>query len=78
MHEKRTLFALIATNFLTAMGITIVVPFISNMDGIFGVDPGYGIWIITMFMLSYSMGMAIIGRLSDSVGRRPVYVTSLA
>ena len=78
MHSKRTLFALIATNFLTAMGITIVVPFISNMDGIFGVAPGYGIWIITMFMLSYSMGMALIGRLSDSVGRRPVYVTSLA
>ena len=78
MHSKRTLFALIATNFLTAMGITIVVPFISNIDGIFGVDPGYGIWIITMFMLSYSMGMAVIGRLSDSVGRRPVYITSLA
>jgi len=78
MHEKRTLFALITTNFLTAMGITIVVPFISNVQEIFGVDPGYGIWIITMFMLSYSMGMALIGRLSDSVGRRPVYITSMA
>ena len=78
MQSKRTLFALIATNFLTAMGITIVVPFIGNVQGIFGVDPGYGIWIITMFMLSYSMGMALIGRLSDSVGRRPVYITSMA
>ena len=78
MQSKRTLLALIATNFITAMGITIVVPFISNMDGIFGVDPGYGIWIITMFMLSYSMGMALIGRLSDSVGRRPVYIVSMA
>lgn len=77
MQSNRALFALIATNFLTAMGITVVVPFISNIEGIFGVASGYGIWIITMFMLSYSMGMALIGRLSDSVGRRPVYIASM-
>ncbi len=77
MRAKKTLFALIATNFLSAMGITIVVPFIGNVQAIFGVNPAYGIWIITMFMLSYCMGMALIGRLSDAVGRRPVYITSM-
>ncbi len=77
MHSKKALLALIATNFLSAMGITIVVPFIGNVQAIFGVNPAYGIWIITMFMLSYCMGMALIGRLSDAVGRRPVYITSM-
>lgn len=78
MQSKRVLVALIATNLLSAMGITIVVPFISNVDRIFRVDAAYGIWIITIFMLSYCMGMALIGRLSDSVGRRPVYITAMA
>lgn len=77
MKYRKTLLVLIATNFLSAMGITIVVPFIGNVQAIFGVNPAYGIWIITMFMLSYCMGMAIIGRLSDAVGRRPVYITSM-
>ncbi len=77
MQERKTLSVLIATNFLSAMGITIVVPFIGNVQAIFGVNPAYGIWIITMFMLSYCMGMALIGRLSDAVGRRPVYITSM-
>ena len=77
MGAKRVLAALISTNFLSAMGITIVVPLISSLDLIFHVSSAYGIWIITLFMLSYAMGMAVIGRLSDAVGRRPVYITSM-
>jgi MFS family permease len=71
------MLALAGTNFLSAMGITIVVPLISNLDRIFGVSSAYGIWIITLFMLSYAMGMALIGRLSDAIGRRPVYIASM-
>ncbi len=77
MKARRVLLALLGTNFLSAMGITIVVPLISNLDHIFGVSSAYGIWIITLFMLSYAMGMALIGRLSDAVGRRPVYIVSM-
>jgi MFS family permease len=77
MKARRVLLALVGTNFLSAMGITIVVPLISNLDQIFNVSSAYGIWIITLFMLSYAMGMALIGRLSDAVGRRPVYITSM-
>ncbi len=77
MGSKRVLAALISTNFLAAMGITIVVPLIVSLEGIFQVSAAYGIWIITLFMLSYAMGMALIGRLSDAVGRRPVYIISL-
>lgn len=77
MRARRVLLALAGTNFLSAMGITIVVPLISNLDHIFGVSQAYGIWIITLFMLSYAMGMALIGRLSDSIGRRPVYIASM-
>lgn len=78
MSTRRVLAALLGTNFVSAMGITIVVPLIANLDGIFGVSSAYGIWIITLFMLSYAMGMALIGRLSDAIGRRPVYITSMA
>jgi MFS family permease len=77
MKARRVLLALIGTNFLSAMGITIVVPLISNLDQIFHVSTAYGIWIITLFMLSYAMGMALIGRLSDAIGRRPVYIVSM-
>ena len=77
MRGRRVLLALAGTNFLSAMGITIVVPLISNLDQIFGVSQAYGIWIITLFMLSYAMGMALIGRLSDAVGRRRVYIASM-
>ncbi len=77
MRARRVLLALVGTNFLSAMGITIVVPLISNLDSIFGVSSAYGIWIITLFMLSYAMGMALIGRLSDAIGRRPVYIVSM-
>jgi len=78
MSTKRILAALMGTNFVSAMGITIVVPLIANLDQIFGVSSAYGIWIITLFMLSYAMGMALIGRLSDAIGRRPVYISSMA
>ncbi len=77
MRARRVLLALAGTNFLSAMGITIVVPLISNLDQIFGVSQAYGIWIITLFMLSYAMGMALIGRLSDAIGRRRVYIASM-
>ena len=77
MKACRVLLALVGTNFLSAMGITIVVPLIANLDQIFGVSSAYGIWIITLFMLSYAMGMALIGRLSDAIGRRPVYITAM-
>jgi len=77
MRARRVLLALAGTNFLSAMGITIVVPLISNLDRIFGVSQAFGIWIITLFMLSYAMGMALIGRLSDAIGRRRVYIASM-
>jgi len=77
MKARRVLLALVGTNFLSAMGITIVVPLIANLDQIFGVSSAYGIWIITLFMLSYAVGMALIGRLSDAIGRRPVYLTAM-
>ena len=77
MRTRRVLLAMAATNLITAMGITIVVPLISSLDHIFGVSSAYGIWIITLFMLSYAMGMALIGRLSDAIGRRPVYIASM-
>ena len=77
MKARRVLLALAGTNLLSAMGITIVVPLISNLDQIFGVSSAYGIWIITLFMLSYAMGMALIGRLSDAIGRRVVYISSM-
>ncbi len=73
----KTAFVLIITNFLSAMGITVVVPFIGNTQSIFGVDPAYGIWLVTAFMLSYCVGMGFVGRLSDAVGRRPVYIGAM-
>ena len=74
---RRTVAVLGITNFLSAMGITVVVPFLGDVQGIFGVSPAYGIWIVTLFMLSYCVGMTFVGRLSDAVGRRPVYIASM-
>jgi hypothetical protein len=60
MQSKRTLFALIATNFLTAMGITSGAPVIGSVEGMSGIDPGHGISAIVMLMRGYSMEMILI------------------
>ncbi len=78
MNSKKVLLILIVTNVLTAMGITNVVPLIGNLNEIFNVSQAFGIWIITIFMLSYTVGMVIVGGISDAVGRKPVYITSMA
>ena len=60
MQSKRTLFALIATNFLAAMGITSGAPVIGSVEGMSGIDPGHGISAIVMLMRGYSMEMILI------------------
>ncbi len=77
MKTKNVLMALVFTNLLSAMGITIVVPLVGATEKIFNVSPSYGVWIITAFMLTYSVGMPLIGRISDSIGRRRIYIFSM-
>lgn len=77
MSSRKVLLILVITNVLTAMGITNVVPLVGNLNQIFGVSQAFGIWIITIFMLSYAVGMVIVGSISDAVGRKPVYVSSM-
>ncbi len=74
MERKNGTFTLIFTNFIAAMGITIVVPLIGNASQIFGVSQASGIWIITAFMLTYAVGMPLTGKISDSMGRKPIYI----
>ena len=70
------LWALALSNALAAIGITIVVPIIGIAADIFGTDQSSSMWLITGFMLTYAAFMPIVGRLSDSYGRKKVFVLS--
>lgn len=78
MNRKNETLILVFTNFITAMGITNVVPLIGNVSQIFGVSQAYGMWIMTSFMLTYAIGMPLMGKISDSLGRRSIYIMSMS
>ncbi|GEM_PF-1633591 len=71
-------FALMLPNFVAAAGITVIASILGIAGDIFGVSQGSAMWLMTGFMLTYTSFMPILGRLSDQLGRKKVFVTSIA
>lgn len=72
------LFALMLPNFIAAAGITVIASILGISSEIFQVSQGQAMWLMTAFMLTYASFMPIIGRLSDTYGKKKLFVTSIS
>jgi EmrB/QacA subfamily drug resistance transporter len=64
--------------FIGAIDTGILTPARVVVQNSLGVDEKAGIWMITAFTLAYACAMPILGKLADRIGRKPVYMFSIA
>ena len=64
--------------FMGAIDSGIVSPAREIIENGFGIDRAIGIWMITIYTLSYTISMLIVSKLSDRYGHKVVYTLSIA
>ena len=64
--------------FMGAIDTGIVTPARTIIANDLGVDEQLGIWMITIYTLSYAAAIPVLGKLADRLGRKPVYLTAIA
>jgi EmrB/QacA subfamily drug resistance transporter len=60
-----------------ALDIAIVGPALPALRAHFGVDDRAGAWIFTLYVFLNLLGAPVLSKLSDRLGRRPVYLLSV-
>jgi EmrB/QacA subfamily drug resistance transporter len=64
--------------FIGALSTGIITPARTIIQGSLGVDDQTGIWMITIFTLSYAAIIPVAGKLADRYGRKKIYLASMA
>ena len=64
--------------FIGAIDTGIVTPARPIIQAQLGVDASLGIWMITIYTLTYAAIIPIAGKLADTRGRKPIYLLSIA
>ena len=64
--------------FMGALDTGIVTPARTIIQESFGVSDTAGIWMITIYTLAYAASIPVMGKLADRVGRRTIYLLSIA
>ena len=64
--------------FIGAIDSGIVTPARPIIQSQLGVDANLGIWMITIYTLTYAAIIPIFGKLADKRGRKPIYLLSIA
>lgn len=64
--------------FMGAIDSGIVSPAREIIENGFGIERSIGIWMITIYTLSYTISMLIVSKLSDIYGHKVVYTLSIA
>lgn len=64
--------------FMGALDSGIVSPAREIIQNSFGVEAGYGTWMITIYTLFYAVSMPIVSKFSDRFGFKPVYIISIS
>jgi EmrB/QacA subfamily drug resistance transporter len=75
-HKRRALYGVMLSVFLAAMESTVVATAMPTVVASLGGLQIYS-WVFSGFLLTSTVTMPLWGRLSDLVGRRPVYLTGL-
>lgn len=81
MKSKKTSLVLILFLlgiFMGAIDSGIVSPAREIIQRSFGVTPGVGTWLITIYTLCYAVAMPIVSKLSDRYGHKKIYTLSIA
>ncbi len=63
--------------FIGALSTGIITPARTIIQSSLGVDDQNGIWMITIFTLSYAAVIPIAGKLADRYGRKKIFMTSI-
>jgi len=64
--------------FIGAIDSGIITPARPIIQSQLGVDANLGIWMITIYTLTYAAVIPISGKLADKRGRKPIYLLSIA
>lgn len=64
--------------FIGAIDTGIITPARPIIQNQLGVDANLGIWMITIYTLTYAAIIPISGKLADKRGRKPIYILSIA
>lgn len=64
--------------FMGAIDTGIVTPARTVIQNNLGVDDKSGVWIITIYTLAYAASIPVMGKLADRLGRKPIYLLSIA
>ena len=64
--------------FMGAIDTGIVTPARTIIQNDLGVDESTGIWMITIYTLAYAAAIPVMGKLADRIGRKPIYLISIA
>lgn len=78
---RRLLLPVLAVVFLAALDLTVVAPILPRVIGdleISAVDADRYSWIVLSYLIAYTVTVPLTGRLSDFLGRFPVFSGALA
>jgi EmrB/QacA subfamily drug resistance transporter len=64
--------------FMGAIDTGIITPARTIVQNDLGVDDATGIWMLTIYTLSYAAAIPVMGKLADRYGRKPIYLLSIA
>lgn len=63
--------------FMGAIDTGIVTPARTIIQNDLGVDDSTGVWLLTIYTLSYAASIPVMGKLADRYGRKPIYLVSI-
>jgi EmrB/QacA subfamily drug resistance transporter len=76
--QKSILAVLFVGVLMGALDISIVGPAFPAIKADFGVDTRNLVWIFNIYLLSFLVGAPFMAKLSDRVGRRPIYILNIS
>ena len=80
-QQRQLLFPVLLVVFLAALDLTVVAPILPNVIndlGISVVDADRYSWIVLSYLVAYTVTVPITGRISDFIGRIPVFSAAMA
>lgn len=75
-QQKIALFLVVSISFLMGIGIELYVPSLPDMAHFYHANISYIQLTISLYLLGYGLGQIILGSLSDSYGRRKIFIAS--
>ena len=77
-RDRTTIAVLAGSGMLTSLQFTLIVPALPEIPAALGIGADDASWMVTITLLTGTVGTPIIGRLADMHGRRRLLLVSLA